>query len=236
MGSDHPMADVAKEILASIATCITFNWDDLLDEALNSQDKCSDKAGWWDPVWGYGFHCNPVGVLAAGVGPDDPLELLKLHGSINWRVQSGSRPPHPIEDIRQDPRWLGTSRTDQEWAKLEYTLEPDPFIVPPLLSKSDYLREPLLQLVWSHARQALAKAERVVFVGYSFPATDFAARFLFTEAIPEGCAIRVVNYAGEGDDQQKQQVKAAYWQIFPGVKDEQFDFAGAQNSRIWDDL
>ena len=63
------------------ATCITFNYDCYLDEALY-------YTGSWNPGWGYGFFCRPSSVtVSQGTFEDahaSESKLLKLHGSINW--------------------------------------------------------------------------------------------------------------------------------------------------------
>ena len=64
-------------------------------------------------------------------------------------------------------------------------LEPEPVIVPPVLSKSDLVAQPVLRLVWSLAYEHLSTAEAVTFIGYSFPATDTSARVLFAEALAD---------------------------------------------------
>ena len=75
----------ARHCANTSATCITFNYDDLLDAALNA-------AGHWDPYWGYGFWCrssaDTVADISYGSNPSDLL-LLKLHGSVNWWPRLG---------------------------------------------------------------------------------------------------------------------------------------------------
>ena len=58
-------------------------------------------------------------------------------------------------------------------------------IVPPVLSKSGLVEQPVLRLVWSRAFTELATAHEVTFIGYSFPTTDIAVRTLFSEAMED---------------------------------------------------
>ena len=79
--------EVAEEVVAFArhcadvnATCVTFNYDDFLDNALST-------TGRWNPHWGYGFFCRPSTSTVYDLvrGPrDSKLVLLKLHGSVNW--------------------------------------------------------------------------------------------------------------------------------------------------------
>jgi hypothetical protein len=66
---------------------------------------------------------------------------------------------------------------------MQYHLEQQPLIVPPVLSKGSPFREPILRLVWGHAYRALRAAGKVVFVGYSLPQTDLATVFLLRQSL-----------------------------------------------------
>jgi len=54
----------------------------------------------------------------------------------------------------------------------------EPFLIPPLASKSAYYELGLVRALWHRAREALAEAETVVVCGYSLPLTDFATASL----------------------------------------------------------
>jgi hypothetical protein len=67
----------------------------------------------------------------------------------------------------------------------------------------------------------------VVFIGYSFPLTDIAARTLFEEALedlPPG-DITVVSLADDTDSREN--IITTYRQSFGEVPDNQFHFGGA---------
>ena len=230
---------VAKHFLLQCATCITFNYDDFLDQALF--EECgipiagSGDPSYWTPFDGYGFECQYVGMPDAGRIEDPTSYLLKLHGSINWRVKLGSMPPYRLEDVVHDSPWCswGCTSADKEKERINRIVEPEPFIVPPVLAKSELLKEPVLRLVWREAFKALRSAGKVVFVGYSLPVTDLASRFLFSEAIQKDCEIEVVNYAHEGDQGSKTGTIEAYKQVFPSIGEDQFNFRGAKESEFW---
>ena len=95
--------DVHREELKRFATyceangccCITFNYDDFLDEALA-------QTGSWNPYWGYGFFCpSSLDTIASfdELETNSVLRLLKLHGSINWRPKLGYASPVAIDTI-----------------------------------------------------------------------------------------------------------------------------------------
>jgi hypothetical protein len=101
-------------------------------------------------------------------------------------------------------------------------LEPEPLIVPPMLSKSALVEQPILRMIWQEAQEKLASADHITFVGYSLPMTDFAASVLFEETlyIPPEKKVKVVDISGDNEEK----IQMAYKEI---AFDIQFDFRGA---------
>jgi len=213
-------------------TCVTFNYDDMLDESLYTVKPGMhgmNSARAWNPDSGYGFLCRPATSIIRDlehmpVGND--LLLLKLHGSVNWWVRLGHPRPYSVDTfVHKGKWWRDPHVTLEDLMNLDLHLERSPFIVPPVLTKEELSREPVLQLIWTRAYQALRKADLVVFVGYSFPVTDIAARFLFTESIQPGTRLKVVNLAR--NKTQEEEVRANYRKAFPDLRHDQFTFEGA---------
>ncbi|MBI2862884.1 MAG: hypothetical protein HYX89_08685 [Chloroflexi bacterium] len=241
------LAAFARHCIENGITCITFNYDDVFDEELWKIVKVTGEmsarywhqdgggivpadTAYWHPDGGYGFFCKPstACVTDQSVNMDaTSMLLLKLHGSINWRVKRGYPRPYAIDSIVHQEAWQPRPEGDKpEYATIELHLEAAPFIVPPVLVKSTLVEQPILRLVWSLAYNELEKAEQVVFVGYSFPVTDVAAGFLFGEALRHLALseLYVVNLAS--DNEAKKEIRRAYRAVFPGLTDEQFDFRG----------
>lgn len=245
-----PTEPPAKYVLARLASyclrngvdCITFNYDDVLDEALwHSSRIPSWLASDWSPSAGYGFFCRPSEVCVR----DTPVSmhpttmgLYKLHGSLNWRVKKGQPRPYGVDAILHHEQWwqqqgIADSAGGNKIALhvLDAYLEPEPFIVPPVLAKADLVEHPVLRVVWGKAAATLRDVERLVFVGYSLPLTDIAAATLFREnvrpsAIPN---MRVVDYAADHNAAQRKlpDLLRSYEKVFPGLQSSQVDFAGA---------
>src|SRR5437016_9103985 len=133
------------------------------------------------------------------VSMDRPRSLLlKLHGSINWRSRLGEVTPHGPAALLHHENWIPQAGLVQyESQQIESHLEPAPFIVPPVLVKSELSAHPVLRVVWELAHDTLAHATIVVFIGYSFPATDLASRILFRETLANraNLNVRIVNIA-----------------------------------------
>lgn len=228
-------ARLARKDKASI---VTFNYDDVLDEALwrdaetPIENQPPDLHA-WHPDGGYGFYCRPSSVCVA----DSPMYMnethslvLKLHGSINWRSRLGEGTPRGPAGILHHEEWLSPRVRFQQpdYSRIESHLEPDPFIVPPVLVKAELAVHPVLSVVWTLAYERLKAAKTVVFIGYSLPVTDLASRTLFGETIRDQASrsVQIVNFAPSEKD--KNRVKKSYRSLFGNdLPDANFDFAGA---------
>jgi hypothetical protein len=236
------MWPVATYCRRNAILCITFNYDDFFDQALwESYEEGHEAKSPWGPTKGYGFPCHhPLESTPYDPPPwgDISMTLLKLHGSVNWRVSRGTSRPYPISDIMHDSRWFpeirGHSERDEQI--LRWIAESAPLIVPPVLAKSDLLSEPLLRLLWVQAYDSLRKAERVVFIGYAFSPTDIAARFLFSEAMhaAQACEIVVVNHVGvkggtkKEREYEQEKFRVRYRRVFGKHREYKWQFVDAK--------
>ena len=240
------MHGIAGHCLRNGVNCITFNYDDLLDEALYEVSAADKKEQFpWAPNVGYGFPCpHAVWQRTFHVPPDGQTActLLKLHGSINWRVERGTSRPYRISDFVDDSDWFPEIRSlsDTQRDSLEVRTENEPVIVPPILAKADLLDEPLLRLLWGRAHKCLCKAERVVFIGYAMSETDVAAKFLFSEAMQaaQDCEVVVVNSVGlkaKTEQERKYEqgkFRVQYGRVFGETRQCQWEF---RDTKEWCD-
>jgi hypothetical protein len=116
------------------------------------------------------------------------LRLLKLHGSVNW---------YTCGDLMfVDDRWTPTayqlrppdgSGGPTQWELSPWQNRPDwvspenSLVVAPTVLKPGMLQ--LLKDQWEHAGAALQCADILVFIGYSFPASDTFMRFFLASAL-----------------------------------------------------
>jgi hypothetical protein len=156
------------DVLERQDTIISFNYDCVIDHALRTTG-----VGKWSARFGYTFpNASRVEGHAAWSSEQAPtahnrsINLLKLHGSLNWY-------PFPEADV--DPLRLRERPYKQRGQKLYE-------IVPPEYVKSVDAR-PIYPTLWSNAELALRRAESVAFIGFSFTPTDLDVEALFRLAM-----------------------------------------------------
>lgn len=144
------------------AAIVSFNWDLLLDQMLFEGEISRE---------GYGLS----DILSSG-----PL-LLKPHGSLNWYEAT------QIEKVAEEKRAvIFPHKTAKE--RIEAFLHPreikskagrryTPFIIPPTYLK-DFNR-PVFRLLWNRCTEVLSTPKKLVFLGYSLPAADLHAQYIF---------------------------------------------------------
>ncbi len=242
------MKALATDCLNKQATIITFNYDEFFDEMLfDAAKKEASPEHRWNPDRGYGFFCKSSGQLVGSTPGrfeyrQTAVRMLKLHGSVNWRVMFGAQEPFQIDTIYHHSKWyhdINPNNPNDE--QLEYfqslpkQFEAQPLIVPPILTKSALNVQPILRYLWEQAYDALIGADKVIFVGYSLPVTDIAASFIFPEAMSDVTDIEVVGWVDcnaslEDQIAKQKELMNSYRRVFPGLRDDQFRFDGA---RAW---
>jgi len=156
-------------------TIITFNYDTLIDNGL-SHIKVP---------FSYGFKEGTVKFDSSAIcpqyPPDNAIQILKPHGSINWAV-SGNDDRLTVFGDYSDV--------------LARQLSPE--LVPPTWSKTF---TQALSNVWSEMVRALATATRIIVLGYSIPETDQHFKYLLAAGLQRNVSLRIISFVnldGEG--------------------------------------
>lgn len=146
-------------------TCITMNYDDVLDEALWKVREIvgTSNEPYWHPDGGYGFFCKPsdLSVQDAPIfmNIETSMLLLKLHGSINWYPRRGYPKPYAVDAIMHHEKWCPVGEyIDPTGETTKLHIEKEPFMVPPVLLKTAITEQPILRIVWYLAYKALYEA------------------------------------------------------------------------------
>lgn len=153
---------IIKRLQDENAAVVSFNWDLILDQRLFG-GKLDSKS--------YGLSER----LASG-----PL-LLKPHGSLNW--YQGTQLKHVPElkhteifhddDEKKCVHAFLRPRGIKSKSGKRYT----PLIIPPTYLKD--FTPSIFQQLWKNCTDVLSTPRRLVFLGYSLPAADLHAQFIF---------------------------------------------------------
>jgi NAD-dependent SIR2 family protein deacetylase len=128
-------------------------------------------------------------------GPADrgSIDLLKLHGSLNWAhcSQCGIVPKRLSDLTHLDQSRMFRSARDgtirlavadanafQTCDRCSKSFSGEPVIVPPTWNKGGF-SSTSMKTVWARAAEHLAEAEYIVIIGYSVPPTDHFFHYLY---------------------------------------------------------
>jgi hypothetical protein len=123
---------------------------------------------------------------------NESIQLLKLHGSINWfkctkcnnlipqkRVLRGTCFVTDDKTLSENSYLLAYQLVEGQCCpKCSEILSVIPFIVPPTLEKTRYHKE--IKNVWKKAADVLSKADNIFVIGYSLPETDIFFKYLYS--------------------------------------------------------
>ncbi|MEN8264295.1 MAG: hypothetical protein ABFR82_12615, partial [Nitrospirota bacterium] len=110
------------------------------------------------------------------------IPIVKLHGSLNWeekRVDSYYRIIQHELPFKKDNQIKPIYNNDKDWVQ--------PAIIPPTIfkqeinddSRTEHLLTQMILQQWRTAIVMLRDADIIIFVGYSFPRTDFHSKRIF---------------------------------------------------------
>ncbi len=136
-----------------------------------------------------------------GPPPYKWVHLLKLHGSINW-YYSGTN-SFPSEQIYY-------AEPVKELLAQQPNVDLVPFIIPPVLDKTTFYQSSAIRKLWSDAGRYLRDADNVYIIGYTFPETDLASRFLLQQNIKPTAKIWII-----GKTRRRDELRQRLRQNFP---------------------
>lgn len=183
-----PLYDGFARVVRFGDTIITFNYDLGVEHALRA-------AGLWDIKTGYGFP------IEDGEMPS-LVEVLKLHGSTNWRAllfdgmtgsffgQGNSLGRRPVLFFRPDLEFLGYPDFIDPLCRGVDNCASLPAMIMPALPKQFHFAtmfgeewKGFWDQLWRRAESALANADEIVVIGYSLPTADERARSMLLGSV-----------------------------------------------------
>lgn len=187
------------------AKVITFNYDLLVELAWRVYGVVGRNYDVY--VAPYPASITPIEAKVGRPAPSAPigaLQLLKLHGSLNWRYSGPDSPPGDIiYDLGINGRvyaetmgWNTESLRPRSYDEAEgWAADRDPMIVPPATVKSPYYNNRTLQELWTIAAEALRNARELVIMGFSLPQTDLLVSSLLMTNLRKDILITPVDYS-----------------------------------------
>lgn len=156
------LGQFTERLRSENAAIVSFNWDLILDQQLFSDQLGAKSYGLEDEL---------------GTGP----VLLKPHGSLNWY-----RASH-VEKVTADKRIeiFPASNGEDAVEAFLYPRQIDskvgrrytPLIIPPTYLKD--FSAPIFRRLWNQCTDVLSTPRKLIFLGYSLPAEDLHAQFIF---------------------------------------------------------
>jgi hypothetical protein len=143
-------------------TFISFNYDLVVEEALAGSPHTVD----------YGIAANSLTTTPSWATPGRGVQLLKLHGSLNWAFPGRRGRRLAAYDSYDTVRRAGLV----------------PLLIPPTWRK-DFGYSHLDQ-VWTAAIGALRTATRIIVIGFSIPANDLHFRYLLSAGLRRNISLR----------------------------------------------
>jgi len=154
---------------------ISLNYDTLVEAAMLATGVLEQDYG------------SPELSVNFGVDPRSRIQILKLHGSVNWRT---------CPDCKTT-KVLGLSASAIETPACGCGNPMVPMLIPPSWDKGIYV--PALKRVWQEAFSQLRNSRQWVFIGTSLPATDQYLRYLLAIALRRNVRLRHVIIVDPGD-------------------------------------
>jgi hypothetical protein len=170
---------------ASRMTLLSFNYDTLVEHAVNSHSIYDWEANSRVLAEHVLNHTPPWPPGPGRYGTDDAasFRLLKLHGSLDTFWVPGDRSGSTINRSPMvSGSWTQPEPIDQSTRRRDFPGR-SPYIVPPAAAKSAFYDNPISRELWQSAAEALADARRVVLIGYSLPPTDLVTSGMLAECL-----------------------------------------------------
>lgn len=161
-------AAVLRKFLKSCVNCasegsrdtllLSFNYDTLIESAIAKDPELQESV-----AVDYGVKIDPADRSAVRSRGDKTVDLIKLHGSLNW---------FPLKGVTDELDLRNVCQVEPGDRSFPIYCEDTPIYIPMAHAKESFLRGSLFNLLWSKADYYLKNAREIYFLGYGFPQTD----------------------------------------------------------------
>ena len=194
---EHSNNDLFNRLIAGFlenphCDIITLNYDVLIERAMEKYVKNNGQPYLpWERLYPY-----PLSWIGSRTIPDIGTwrgtsftqrlpSIIKLHGSVNW-YHAGASSSDTIY-----------YRNDNSNETEHMTVGLVPYIIPPVMDKNAFYHHIAIRHLWQAAAHLLNEADDVFIIGFSFPPTDTAVRFLFQTALNPQADVHIVDISDE---------------------------------------
>lgn len=193
-------------------TFITTNYDVMIELCVARLGMNCKLPGKWSVVPKAETEMH-AGMLYAS-NHHGPL-LCKLHGSLNWFVGLDDK-ELKIENEILSADYMNNTFENKPIALPKVSCEKyepiaTPLIIPPTLFKMQ--TEPYFREIWNTAGQALQQAEKLVFVGFSFPESDTYIKYFLGANLHENVDLRTIQIVDPNADEICRKLKESNFGI-----------------------
>lgn len=137
---------------------LSFNYDTLIeDQVLQDPELCASTAV------DYGVNIERADRSAECGSRSRTIDLLKLHGSLNW---------YPVKGTGEDFDLKSVCRIEPGDRSFPMYQKDNPIFIPMAHAKDSFLRGSLFNVIWAKADYYLSRADEIYVIGYGFPQTD----------------------------------------------------------------
>ena len=167
-GLSGDAAEVMRRFLKSCVNCpsegrrdtllLSFNYDTLIESTIANDPELCDSVS-----VDYGVRIDRADRSASQESKQCTVDLLKLHGSLNW---------FPIKGAVDELDLKNVCQVEPEDRSYPIYCEDTPIYIPMAHAKESFLRGSLFNVLWNKADYYLKNAEEIYFIGYGFPKSD----------------------------------------------------------------
>ncbi len=137
---------------------LSFNYDTLIEDQI-----LHDPFLFQTTSIDYGVNMERADRSADGGNRARTIDLLKLHGSLNWYAVKGAGEEFDLKNVCR------VERGDRSFPMYE---KDNPIFIPMAHAKESFLKGSLFNVIWAKADYWLSGAREIFVIGYGFPQTD----------------------------------------------------------------
>ena len=167
-----PLSAEASQILSQFLTAVSndrkkacrenlilsFNYDTLLEDQIQQDPHLFQTT-----AIDYGVSIERADRSANQENRPKSVDLLKLHGSLNW---------YSIKGAGEDLDLKNVCRVEPGDRSFPLYQKDNPIFIPMAHAKDSFLRGSLFNVLWAKADYFLSTADEIFVIGYGFPQTD----------------------------------------------------------------